>query len=75
MAIKSLRVIQSEETNVITDFEVSFKRIRTASTVETPGFATTTQGRFSNQAADLVNLGTQTPVGNTPFSPTYQVVG
>lgn len=33
MAIRSLRAIQDAHTNVITDFEVSFKMIRTATTV------------------------------------------
>lgn len=61
MAIQSLRAIQDAETNVITDFEVKFKMIRIASTVNTPGFALTYQGRAANQAASLVDNGTSTP--------------
>lgn len=75
MAIKSLRAIQSAETNTITDFEVQFKQIRFATT----SFSTTTlysnvagnsQGRLQNQAATLTPLGTSalTP-STTAFNP------
>lgn len=65
MAIKSLRAIQDADTRMITDFEVSFKLIRFASTITA---ATSqiplVQGRLANQSSFLVNLGVSTP----PFS-------
>lgn len=62
MAIKSLRAIQDAETNAITDFEVSFKMVRTAASAFTvvPGL----QGRAADQAADTQNLGTTTPTND-----------
>ncbi len=66
MAIKSLRAIQDAETNVITDFEVSFKMIRLASTVTlTASEAAILQGRLANQSAGVTNQGTSTPVSST----------
>jgi len=75
MAIKSLRAIQSAETVMITDFEVTFKQIRFAST----SFSTTTlynnvannaQGRLQNQASGTVPLGTSAlTTSPTIFSP------
>lgn len=68
MAIKSLRAIQDAETNVITDFEVSFKMIRLASTITlSAADASILQGRLANQGASLVNQGTSTPVLSTPL--------
>lgn len=62
MAIKSLRAIQDAETNVISDFEVTFKRIRQASTITTSGGVLTSfNGRASQQASPLVDLGTSSP--------------
>jgi hypothetical protein len=68
MAIKSLRAIQDAETNVITDFEVTFKMIRTAATVTTPGLNLTYQGRAATQSASLTDLGTSTPVSSISLS-------
>ncbi|PNA18994.1 hypothetical protein C1X78_25825, partial [Pseudomonas sp. MPR-R1B] len=68
MAIKSLRAIQAAETRMITDFEVSFKMIRTAATVTTPGIALTFQGSAASQAASLTDLGTSTPVSSISLS-------
>lgn len=62
MAIKSLRAVQDAETRVITDFEVSFKMIRTAKTATSSGIATTLQGRAASQNASLVDFGTSQPV-------------
>jgi len=56
MAIVTLRAIQDAETNVITDFEVTFKMIRKAST--SFGSSGSLAGRAATQAADLVNQGT-----------------
>lgn len=61
MAIKSLRAIQDSETRMITDFEVSFKMIRTASTATTPGLASVQQGRAAIQSASPVQQGSVTP--------------
>lgn len=63
MAIKSLRAIQSAETRVITDFEITFKMIRTAAT--TVSLQTNTfQGRAGAQANPLTDLGTSKPVSS-----------
>ena len=56
MAIQSLKAIQDEKTNIITDFEVSFKMIRFASTTAVT-LPTTQQGRLQNQSSPLVNNG------------------
>lgn len=64
MAIKSLRAIQDAETRMITDFEVTFKIIRTASTLFDSGIQLTFQGRSAFQAARLTDLGTSTPVSS-----------
>lgn len=62
MAIKSMRSIQSEETNVITDFEVTFKMIRFASTKTLAGDITAQfQGQAKAQAASLVDQGVGAP--------------
>lgn len=55
MAIKSLRAIQDPETNVITDFDVSFKQMRFAA----PLVQTGTQGRAGAQSSPLVDGGEQ----------------
>lgn len=65
MAIKSLRVIQNEETRVITDFEITFKMIRTAQTSTVPIIQ---QNRLISQAAALTSLGTSTPVPSLSLS-------
>lgn len=66
MVIKSLRAIQDAETKVITDFEVSFKQLRFATTevIENP---TSSQGRGANQSAALAKKGAQILSSNTPF--------
>jgi hypothetical protein len=56
-AIQSLRAIQEADTNVVTDFEVTFKLIRVASTTE---IVSTTSGQLSSQAARPVDNGAQT---------------
>jgi hypothetical protein len=64
-AIQSLRAIQGEETNTITDFEVTFKLLRFASTLTiTPGTTTAgnAYGRLQNQSSSLINLGPQTVI-------------
>lgn len=61
MAIDTLRAIQDAETNVISDFEVTFKQMRFASTLVAVVDLTQLQGRLQNQAATGVNLGTTSP--------------
>lgn len=57
MAIYKLRAIQSEETNVITDFEVTFKAIQTAQTL----FSNPVQSSIAaTQSASASMIGTQT---------------
>lgn len=60
MAIENLRAVQDAETNAITDFEITFKMIRTASTV-TIGIPQGFQGRLNAQAAGVTDLGISTP--------------
>lgn len=62
MAIMSLRAVQHEETNVITDFEVQFKRIRTAITLSTGVTGIVAQqARAASQSSTLTNNGSSTP--------------
>lgn len=68
MAIRSLRAIQDEKTNVITDFEVQFKMIRFASTTTVTTQTNSRQGRNFNQAQPVINLGTSTPASSTSLS-------
>lgn len=78
MAIESLRAVQDAETNVITDFEVTFKQIRFASTVTTnapdPNSA---QGRLANAKTGAVPLGPASPkaVATTPSGALSQITG
>lgn len=65
MAIKSLRAIQSEETSVVTDFEITFKLMRFASTQSN---LPSLQGRAATQSSDPTDLGTSTPVDSTSLS-------
>lgn len=60
-AIKSLRAIQDAETRMVTDFEVTFKLLRFASTETALTSTPILQGRSGIQAASLVDLGTSTP--------------
>jgi hypothetical protein len=57
MAIKTIRAIQGAETTQITDFEVTFKQMRFAST-QTVAAAVDAQGRLISQSASSVNYGT-----------------
>lgn len=62
MAILNLRAIQDEETRVVTDFELSFKMIRTAATfLVTSANDVSLSGRLSSQASGLTDLGTSSP--------------
>ncbi len=66
MAIASLRAIQSEETRVITDFEVQFKMIRNASTLTIgSGVPISYSGQAATQASGLTDLGTSSPTPST----------
>jgi hypothetical protein len=61
MAIHRLRAIQNEDTLVITDFEVTFKLMRFASTISISGDLYNTDsflGRSQNQGAKEIDLGT-----------------
>lgn len=59
MAIKSLRAVQDAETRMISTFEVSFKKIRTAKSIEFAGnLEKLFQGRGGPQSSKLINLGT-----------------
>lgn len=64
MSIYKLRAIQSEETNVITDFEVTFKQIRTASTLLTQPKVQSSV--LAAQASAVTNLGTQAAQAGGP---------
>ncbi len=75
MAIKSLRAIQDAETDVITDFEITFKMIRQASTLFTSGQNISFSGRAASQAAGGVNLGTNTPQSSTGLGDALTAMG
>lgn len=64
MAIKSLRVIQDEDTQLISNFEITFKKIRFAQTIVT-NTSLLGQGRINLQNAALSLLGSSTPGGST----------
>lgn len=66
MAIRSLRAIQDADTNVITDFELTFKMIRNAATSVVQGVAV--DGQLKSQSSPLTNTGTSSPVDSTPLS-------
>lgn len=66
MAIKTLRAVQDDTTRVITDFEITFKRIRTASTATGVNLGNISlSGRLGSQSASPTNLGTSSPVSST----------
>lgn len=71
MGILNLRAIQDAETNVITDFEVTFKQIRNAFSAFS-GIPTSFAGRSATQAAAKTNQGISagTPSAVTPASAT-----
>lgn len=71
MAIDTLRAIQEADTNVITDFEVTFKQIRFANTLVLGGQAPVldSYGRAATQSGSLVDLG----VGSTGPDTAFQV--
>lgn len=64
MAIKSMRAIQDPETRVITDFQITFKLIRTASTETLQNAGPVRLDRNYTQAAGVTNLGTSTPISS-----------
>lgn len=66
-AIQNVRAVQSEETRTISTFEVTFKAIRFARTVQS-GFVDFGQGRFNNQAAPLLDNGNSTPASGTALA-------
>lgn len=68
MAIKNLRAIQDAETRMITDFEVTFKMIRTAQTQNAFALIPLFEGRSIAQASSETNLGTSTPVPSTSLN-------
>lgn len=69
MAIQRVKPIQTDETEVITEFEVTFKMIRFAQTVISGSFGITAlDGRAASQGAPLTNLGTSSPVPGPSLS-------
>lgn len=70
MAIQKLRAIQDSETNVITDFEISFKQILTASTqTSSGGLAQLASGNLGAQQSPVQNTGPQAGGPSTTFTP------
>lgn len=70
MAIKTLRAVQDPDTKVITNFEVTFKKMKFASTTATIG-VTNTSGQLTSQdsASSPVDLGSnQPPLSDFPQS-------
>jgi len=69
MAIQRLRAIQDAETKMITDFEISFKMIRFASSRVVPGLRSPLrEGRNFDQNQPVTNLGTQNPAPSVSLS-------
>lgn len=72
MAIQSVRAIQEADTNVITDFEVTFKQMNFASTesnvLSTDQAYLISGGRTYNQSLPDVNNGTGSLSSDTSFS-------
>lgn len=69
MAIQSLRAIQDAETRMITDFEITFKTIRTASTSgRLSNIPQGLQGRAQDQSSGAVDLGTSSPTPGPSLS-------
>lgn len=67
MAIQSLNAVQDAETRMVSDFEITFKKIRFAQTLTTVD-QVDAQERLANQKAPVTNLGTNTPVQTVPLS-------
>lgn len=68
MAIESVRAVQDEETQQISEFAITFKRMRFAS--NELATSTVAQGRRAAQAATIVDHGPQNPPYAGPLSPT-----
>jgi len=64
MAIKSLRPIQSAETNVITNFEITFKQIQTTQTIILPPRSSISQGQAITNSSPTTDLGVSQPSVN-----------
>lgn len=68
MAIEEITAIQDEKTRMVTDFNITFKMIRTASTATLTGLSALLQGRLNSQASGITDLGSQTPVSSIDMS-------
>lgn len=66
MAILSLKSTQDGETNTVSDFRITFKKMNFASTISLS--STVLQGRLQQQSASLVNQGVQNPGSIGPLS-------
>lgn len=72
MAILSINSVQDDKTRMVTDFEVTFKKIRTATTLTTSGGLVALQdGRALTSSASVNNLGSQS--GTPGFSLASQI--
>lgn len=67
-AIRTLKAIQNAETKMITDFEVSFKKMRFAKTSIINNSANNFQGRSLAQSSGLVDFGASSPVETKTLS-------
>lgn len=61
MAIKTLRPVQSAETNTITTFEITFKQIRTVQAAVAQPQSKISQSRLSQQSRTPVDQGVSSP--------------
>ncbi len=76
MAIKSLRAIQDAETNVISDFEISFKMIRFARTeTSLTNISSLFQSRGKSQSSSEVDLGSSAPTPSTGLGSGLSTMG
>lgn len=69
MAIEQVLAVQDATTTMITDFNVTFKQIRMATSQSGGNLnSANMQNRASTQASGVVNQGTNTPAASIPFS-------
>lgn len=69
MALLRVRAIQDDTTRVITDFELTFKMIRSAASITLAnGSAVSFSGQLKAQASPLTDLGTSSPVDSTSLA-------
>lgn len=65
MIIKTIRITQDETTNAVSDFEITFKQMRFAQTLDRLQLAAFGQGRFVYANASEIDYGVNSPPENS----------